>query len=379
MVSQPRLPRFVRVLSISAVLLGLVAIASLFASLSQSGESLYEPATMDEPILVFAEFGTTVDEILIAPATNPEALTLIQSVPHADGWGLNPAPEMVDGRTAFTVLPSDVQPDRSSAAELWLLDIKATSKVRLARDADLLVAPILRRDGAILVYRRTEDSGAQSLIRVDLETRVRRVLHTDHPEFGVFPIGFDEKGDLLFTRLSSSGTDLMRVTESSYLEVLLHASDEIARDWSVAPSGNAVAFVTPVLHREQIIHQAQIVLIGEHEGNITAPVDTSRGEQYSPRWRHDGALAIGYSTNSSSSSAPIVLTASEEIILPAAPTGFDVPLGWSVDGTYLAVRHFSGTGSQEPGSETLVVLGGDSTRVEITSKSDLLFLGWASA
>ena len=377
MVSQPRLPRFGRALSVSAALLALAAIAILFAALRESSESPYRPVVMEEPLLVFAEFGSTVDKILIAPAANPESLTLIQSVPHADGWGINPAPEMVAGRTAFTVLPSDIQPDRSSAAELWVLDIKTTSKVRLARDADLLVAPILREDGGILVYRRTEDSGAQSLIRVDLETRTRRVLHTDQSEFGVFPIGFDEKGNLLFTRISPSGTDLLRVTESSNLEVLLHASDEIARDWTVAPDGNAVAFVTPVLEREQIIHQAQIVSL--NEGNITAPVDTSQGEQYSPRWRYDGSLAIGCSTNSSSGSAPIVITASEKIILPAAPVGFDVPLGWSVDGTYLAVRHFSGTGSRDPGDETLVILGGASTRVEITATSDLLFLGWSGA
>ena len=74
-----------------------------------------------------------------------------------------------------------------------------------------------------------------------------------------------------------------------------------------------------------------------------------------------------------------MITASEKIILPAAPVGFDVPLGWSVDGTYLAVRHFSGTGSRDPGDETLVILGGASTRVEITATSDLLFLGWSGA
>ncbi len=379
MALQPRPPRFVRVFLASAALVAVVALGAAFAALLRAGEAEPDHTTSAGPTLVFAEFGPAADEILIAPADHPEATTLIQTVPHADGWGLNPAPRMVGGRTAYTVLPPNVTPSRNSPAELWLLDVNTSSATRLARDADLLAAPVLRQDGAVLAYRRTEASGAQSLLRVDLETRARHVLHTDRSSFDLFPVGFDGEGALLFTRLSALGTDLVRVSDGSPAEVLFHASDEIARDWSVAPDGEAVAFVVPLLQAERIVHQAQIASLGARPPAITAPADMFLGEQYSPRWRADGALAVGREAAGEGGTAPIVLGAPEEAPLPAASSGFDVPLGWSVGGAYLAVRHFSGTNSGNAGAEALVVIGGDGSRVLVPTDTELMFLGWTGA
>lgn len=379
MAFQPRPPRFLRVLIASTALVALVALGAAFAAMLGEGRAEPELARTGGPMLVFAEFGPAADEILIAPADAPEDATPIQTVPHANGWGLNPAPQMANGRTAYTVLPPHVTPSRSSAAELWLLDLETASASRLARDADLLAAPVLRQDGAVLAYRRTEANGAQSLLRVDLETRARRVLHTDASSFGLFPVGFDEDGALLFTRLSASGTDLVRVAEGSPPELLLHASDEIARDWSVAPAGDAVAFVAPLLQAERIVHQAQVALLNQGTNGAATLAGSLLGEQYSPRWRHDGALAVGREAGQAFGSAPIVLGASDQLPLAAAPSGFDVPLGWSVGGFYLAVRHFSGTHSQNAGTETLVIIGIDSSRVSIPSDTELIFLGWTGA
>lgn len=378
MALQPRPPRLVRVVFGSIALVALVAVAAVFVATFQGGQTAPELATAEGPTLVFAEFGPQADEILIAPAEDPDARTPIQTVPHANGWGLNPAPEMVAGRTAYTVLPPNVTPDRTSPAELWLLEVETASAVRLARDADLLAAPVLRQDGAVLAYRRTDGSGAQSLLRVDLDTRVRRVLHTDQSSFGLFPVGFDDDGALLFTRLSASGTDLYRVADGSPAELVFHASDEIARDWSIAPAGNAVAFVAPLLQAERIVHQAQVVSL-ERGAVGEPPAANFAGEQYRPTWRADGALAIGREGVEGAGTPPVVLGTPEGPILPAASEGFDVPLGWSVGGDYLAVRHFSGRNSQEPGVETLMLLGTDLSRRSIPTDTELIFLGWTGA
>ena len=362
----------------SVGLVALVAVGVVFSAVLGAGRAEPELAVSTSPTLVFAEFGLAADEILIAPADDPDARTLIHTVPHASGWGLNPAPQVVAGHTAFTVLPPGAVPSRTSAAELWLLEIATASASRLSRDADLLAAPVFRQDGAALAYRRTEDSGAQSLLRVDLETRARLVLYTDHLSFGLFPVGFDEDGALLFTRLSASGTDLLRVSDGEPAELLFHASDEIARDWSVAPSGDAVAFVVPLIQAERIVHQAQVVALDS--GAVTeTPAGSLIGEQYAPTWRADGALAIGRESTGNSGSAPVVLGIAEGPVLPSAVSGFDVPLGWSVGGDYLAVRHFSGTNSQSPGSETLVLLGSDESRTSVSTSSELIFLGWTGA
>ncbi|MDA0352161.1 MAG: hypothetical protein O3A10_08125 [Chloroflexi bacterium] len=378
MALQPRPPRVIRLVLGSAGLVAVLAVAAVVAALVRTGDVQPELVTTSEPTLVFAEFGPSADEIFVAPASDPTARTRIQSVPHASGWGLNPAPEMVAGKTAYTVLPPNAAPERTSAAELWLLDVNTASASRLARDADLLAAPVLRQDGDVLVYRRTEEDGAQSLVRVDLTTRARRVLHREAQSFGLFPVGFDQSGAVLFTRLSAAGTDLVRVSEGSAATVVLHASDEIARDWSMSPAGDAVAFVAPLLQAERIVHQAQVLTLGGRSGNSQALVTSVVGEQYSPTWRSDGALAIGREATADGA-APLVIGAAVSTTLAADPAGFDVPLGWSAAGDYLAVRHFSGFNSQQPGVETLVLIGLDASRAEIATETELIFLGWTGA
>jgi hypothetical protein len=378
MAIQPRPPRFVRLILGSAALLALVAIGAMAAVVLRDGQSAPEAVSTEGPTLVFAEFALTADEILVAPADDPSARTPIQTVPHASGWGLNAAPQMIGGRTAYTVLPPDAVPERTSAAELWLLDVDARSASRLARDADLLAAPVLRQDGRVLAYRRTEDNGAQSLLRVDLETRARRVLHTDRGSFGLFPVGFDDDGALLFTRLSANGTELMRVSDGSAAELVLHASDEIARDWSVSPDGDSVAYVAPLLQAERIVHQARVASLSSGVAAAEAVAAAVPGEQYSPTWRADGAIAIGVEAMGGAGTAPMVLGSAEGPLLPADTSGFDVPVGWSNDGRYLAVRHFSGTNSQDPGLETLVVVGPE-MRAPVATHTELTFLGWTGA
>ena len=368
---EPRLPRVLRVALTSMLLVALAAGGALLHTALRGATSPDEATEPRSAALVYAEFGANVDSIYVMPVDAVSDPTLIQTVRHAPGWGLNPAAAVVDGRTAYTVLPPEAAPYRDSPAELWVLDVTSANATRLARDADLLAAPVLSDDGRMLAYRRTDDSGTQAIVRVDLETRARRVLHSDGASFGVFPIGFDGAGAVLFARLSISGTDLMRVADGAAAEFLLHASDEIARDWRVAPGGESVSFLAPELYAERVVHRTRLVAL---DGSmvLAGPPPTEVGEQFAPAWRSDGALAIGTGTG------PLVVGASAPVILAAPETGFDVPLGWSVGGSYLAVRHFDGANSQTPGRETLVVI--DSVaRTTIESSRELIFLGWTGA
>jgi hypothetical protein len=372
----PRRPRFRRVLLTSSAVVAIVAAGALSAAALRGGSG--EPELVDPagPTLVFAEFGLNADEIYLAPANDPEQRTPLQTIPHAEGWGINPAPQLVAGRTAYTVLPPDASPNRDSPAELWLLDVVTRSATRLSRDADLLAAPVLSADGTTLAYRRTEDGGVQAIVRVDLETRARRVLHAEQSSFGVFPVGFDEDGAVLFARLSADGTDLMRVTDGDRAELLFHASDEIARDWRLSPDGASLAYLAPELTAERVVHRARVVDLAGTEV-LTLPADLA--EHFAVAWRHDGALAVGREPLGAASAAPLVLNDARTMALRAATTGFDVPLAWSLGGGYLAVRHFDGEGSQNPGTETLVVLGGDGSRVTVSARTELIFLGWTGA
>jgi hypothetical protein len=372
MALEPRLPHVFRIALISMLLVAVAAASTLLHAGLRGASSPDGAAQQSQTAaLVFAEFGPNVDSIYVVSVDRAKTRTLIHTVEHAPGWGLNPAAAVVAGLTAYTVLPPEAAPYRDSPAELWVLDVATANATRLARDADLLAAPVLSEDGRMLAYRRTDDSGTQAIVRVNLENRARRVLHSDATAFGVFPIGFERSGVVLFARLSPSGTDLLRVADGSTAELIFHASDEIARDWRVAPGGDSVAFLAPELFAERMVHRAQLASL-DGSSVLAGPTPTDGGEQYAPAWRWDGALAIG------ASAAPLVVGAAEAVVLPAAPSGFDVPLGWSAAGDYLAVRHFDGALSQAAGRETLVVIG-NGTRTTVDSVRELIFLGWTGA
>ena len=260
--SRPRLPDGLRL----TAALALVAVVALIAAaagvtLRSLPGDLPQPLPAGEPLLVFAEFGVNADRVYVAPATDLDRRTLIETVAHAAGWAITAAPEMAGSLVAYTVLPPGGPGRRDAPAELWLLDVETRESTRLASDADLLVAPRFDASGAWLAYRSTSIDGEQRLVRVELATRLRRVMHSYSDGFGVFPVGFDAGGALLFAQLSSTGTDLYRLRDGAEPERLLHASDDIARDWRVSPDGRSIAFVAPERSGERVVHRLHVVAL----------------------------------------------------------------------------------------------------------------------
>ena len=330
--------------------------------------------------IVFAEFGPRADRVYTAPATNPARRTLVAVVEHVEGWGINPAPAMAGTRVAYTVLPPDAEPHRDARAELWLLDVATKRSTRLASDADLLAQPRFDRDGGALAYRSTTADGRQELIRVDLATRLRRVIHTADGGFGAYPIGFAYDGSLLFATLSAGGTDVYRVADGEPARLLVHASDQIARDWQLSPDGRGLSYVAPELLAERWVHRLSIVSVEEGgRRELAAMPGDATGEQFAPVWTPDGrAITVGREAYpwSNARALTVAIADGEPQPLPAPERGFDVPLGWSPDGGYLAARSFDGVSSADPGSESVVVISPDGGRREVAAPSEVIFLGW---
>jgi Tol biopolymer transport system component len=275
------------------------------------------------------------------------------------------------------VLPPASPGRRDEPAELWILDITTSKRVRLARDADLLVAPQFDVDGGYLAYRSTGPHGEQRLVRVDLESRARRVMYEQSGGFGVFPIGFSE-GALLFARLSTAGTDLYRVRDGEGAEFLLHASDHVARDWRLSPDGRSLSFLAPELAAERIVHRLHVVSVDAAE-RMSGLGAGGLVEQFSPVWTPAGdAVTVGREAYPAVTAAAVTLSldGGSELALAAPERGFDAPLGWSPDGRYLAARSFDGPGSYEPGRESMVVISIDGVRRAVTARTELIFLGW---
>ena len=305
------------------------------------------------------------------------------SVPHAPGWALTPAREMVGSLVAFVALPPEADPRRESPAELWLLDAASGELTRLAGDADLLVAPVFDREGRYLVYRSSNElDGTQELVRVDLTTRTRRTMRELVTRFGVFPVAVASDGGVLYAELSNGGTDLYRTSADGRgeAELLLHASDHIARGWRLSPDGAALSYLAPQIEAERVVQRLHVIPL---EGGGQPRIEASEGfvgDQFSPVWTPTGdAITFGQEPGFATGAAALTLDlgGSEQPAQLTAPAqGFDAPLGWSGDGRYLATRSFDGRDAYEPGRESLVVIASAGGRVTVRAEYELIFIGW---
>jgi Tol biopolymer transport system component len=280
---------------------------------------------------------------------------------------------------AYTVLPEEADPTRESPAEVWVMNVATENLTRLARDADLLVPPVFTDGGSSLLYRRSQGS-TQEIVRVQLDDLTREVVHSEQTSFGVFPIGL-RGASLLFARLSTEGTDVFAVEPGVEPEFLLHASDDIARDWRVSPDGSALSFLAPINQTERVVYRAQIVSLESLESlDIARPTSeaTAGTEQYGPVWTPDGAaVTIGQEAFTSESEPAVVLGLDGSRFELTTPTyGFDVPIAWSTDGRYLAVRSFDGRNSVQPGLQRMVIVDREGARFEVDVPSEVIFLGW---
>ncbi|MDA0365281.1 MAG: hypothetical protein O3B31_06980 [Chloroflexi bacterium] len=344
----------------------------------RGGRAEDQAAIATAPLLAFAQFGPSNDRIYTSPANNPTERTLIDTVAHADGWGINPSPQPAGSLFAYTVLPPDSPGRRGAPAELWSFDLANGNRTRIARDADLLIAPVLSRDGAELVYRVTDGEG-QALVVVDLATQLRTVLIRERTDFGLYPIGFDAEQAVIYASLSLTGTDVYRLPRDAEPVLLFHASDNIARDWQISPDGRSLSFLAPAATADRVVYRAQAVQLDGATARplaTTAPLAT---EQYGPVWLPAGdALTIGQESGPDNGQAAAVIGPDGSVrLLPAPGSGFDVPLGWSADGGYLAVRSFDGPNSAAPGNAQIVVIGlADGQRLHLPADSELIFIGW---
>lgn len=361
-----------------------VAVAVAFAVIMLTRDERASDDTREAPAgvsLLFAEFGTNGDRVFRAQASDPSERALVATIPHAPEWGINPAAQAAGDLIAYTVLPPSAPPERETPAELRVLDAASGETRLLASDADLLTAPVVDREGTHVAYRSNRALGVQALVSVDLTTGARRTLYEVETAFGVYPVGFDSDGRLLFASLSRAGTELYRAGASGGVELVVHASDEVARDWQLSPDGRRVTFVAPTTENERIVQRVHVVdLVTRAPLPVgSEPASTATVQEYGPVWRPDGTgITVGREPYPDARAAAVTYPLGDGTpeALAAPERGYDIPVSWSADGAYLAVRSFDGVSAQAPGDETLVVVARDGERRAVVAANELLFLGW---
>jgi hypothetical protein len=107
---------------------------------------------------------------------------------------------------------------------------------------------------------------------------------------------------------------------------------------------------------------------------------------FNPIWEEGGDLTIGRLDSAGVDGAPARLSVdgapmpdASRLPGPVERGGFDVPLSWSPDGRYLAVRSFEGSSVSDPGPSRVVVVGTGGERHELSPLSDVVVAGWLRA
>ncbi|MBX7110681.1 MAG: hypothetical protein K1X87_02405 [Dehalococcoidia bacterium] len=359
-----------------------VAVAILLVNRDERPRDEGTPAPASTSLL-FAEFGTNADRVFRAEARDPSVRSLVATIPHAPEWGINAAARPAGDLVAFTVLPATARPERDTPAELRVLDLADGRTRLLASDADLLTAPVFDRNGTHVVYRSDGELGTQTLVSVDLATGARRTVYELETTFGVYPVGFGADGRLLFASLSRGGTDLVRAGADGGPELVIHASDEVARDWQLSPDGKRIAFLVPQTQNERTVNRLRVVDLTTRSPLSVNSVQVPPAiEEYAPAWSPDGsAVTLGREAFPDARAGAVTYPLSGGTPSALAPParGYDVPIDWSTDGQYLAVRSFDGMTTQDPGEESLVIVATSGGRMTVSAANEVLFLGWVAS
>ena len=380
----------VRALVVAALLVGAAGLM-----LSLRGTAGNDPTTLSQlqsllrqggPLVVYSEFGPEADTLWAANADDPADRVQLGRVEHAENFGIFPSLSPDGTRIAYTVLLPVL--GSSGAAELWVLEIAGGASRRLADGIDLRVTPVWSPASDAVVVRRSDgqegSAGSSELLRIDLNGTATTIASA---EAGLFPIDFSPDGAwLYYAILSPGGTDLARAPaqSSGKAEVLAHLSDGIARDWHLSPDGTQLAYLGQVPLEGGFTFVAQVLDLSL--GTVDTPL--SRGSaQFNPIWEREGGLTIGR-LDGDAGGAPVRLSVDGSTLArvslppPGSPSrraGFDVPLSWSPDGAYLAVRSFERSSVANPGPSRVVVTGADGQRRELSPVSDVVVAGWLEA
>ncbi len=159
---------------------------------------------------------------------------------------------------------------------------------------------------------------------------------------------------------------------------IMRLSEQIARDYDLSLDRKRLSFLQQELTDGQFRTRAYIA---ELKAKTASPVPMEGlhpTDHFRPLWHPDGRLAIGLApANGEPGEVAVIGTApGTPLLLPAAESGFDVPVAWAPDGTFLAATHFSGESAVNPGITRLDLVAPTGQRVIVAEGVEVRVLGW---
>ncbi len=344
-------------------------------------------AVTEELTLLYREFGDEADVLWEAAAADPQSRKAVASIEHAPGVGISASLSPNGEKIAYLVLTTAGR-DEQTEAQAWVLDVERGKTRFLVERVDRGSPIVWSPDSKSIIVRRNGPMGdigrTASLVKVDVSDGSETLLIEAADILELFAIGYSSDGKSLYlARITIQGTDFETLPATGGTpEVLVQASDQPARDWHLSPDGDSVVFLARQATDSRIAVRAFVAdLVG---GEVPQPLssfaeDLDAGDHFNPVWHPDGdRIAVGRSPVDGASAAAVVSLEEGELeeATPGPQQGFDVPVSWSPDGAYLAVRFFEGSSAAEPGREHLVIVELGKERAEVGEGGTLSFIGW---
>ena len=371
----PRLPRRRLLAAVAAALiLGGLALG-LIAPPSSAGST---DARAAGPHLLVSRYGDDESTLwLIDPAALARRQLWLH-VAHAPGWAIEGAVSPAGGRVALLVVPPGA---RDPGAETQMLISDGGPPRVVAEGLDLRGGLAWSADGRELFARRTlpgPDGGRHfQLIALDFsdaggaDTPVERTLLERDDVGGLYPVGRAAGGPAYAVAVGAGGSALIAIDDGG-ISVRPFAA-VVTREWSLSPGGSQLAYTE---QRGMSLRVMVLDLAGPGLRTAQAVEPGPAGGSASPVWGPGGTLHAGHFGDDTSGSGPGGgEIRSAGVRVAGAVAGFDLPVGWSPDGAYLALRSFDGTGPGNPGSEGVALLGPDGAS-QVVAGDGLRILGW---
>ncbi len=332
------------------------------------GSSPLAASPSQEPWFIYSELEGSATTLWAARPQRLGEKRLLARLSHKAGYGIAPRLSGDGQRLAYTLLPPEAGDD-GPTAQLWLLGLASGERRLLQEGVDLRSPPLWSPQGQRLLFRRSPVDRTE-LWLVDLETNTSGRLVQDDTAWGLYPFAWAPEG-VYYARIAGQGTELMLAAINGEARPIAHLSDGIARDFALSPDA------------ARIVHTAQ----GRDKSYSLAVLDLATGDialmargsndHYGPIW-HPQREAITYSPEAPQGLATLGLAAQDfSTVMASREGGFELPLAWSPDGRYLAVRSFQGASSRSISAERLAILSPETgARYIVEAKGYAQWVGW---
>jgi Tol biopolymer transport system component len=329
--------------------------------------------------------------IWLASAANPTLRRVLATFDHKVGYGVQGAVSPDGNKIVCLVIPSDAgeRAARTTAGELWVVDLDDASLHRLANQAGYLA--MWTPDSRALVFGRLvaleNPKNPQAPFRTELylvtaDGAEQRLLLVDETAYGLQPLGWSVDGQQFYYAIVTlqGQWELWTVDRTGGLTQFQASfpSQYLIQSASLSPDGTKV--LLKVLDRGQY---ALIVLRVdglEQKTIVSGATGDQPINQYAAIWSPDDQSIFAHIPPQPGQPAHlerIDLRTGQRRVIPTEPIGRDefvIPQAWSPDGKWLVVLKY-------PRLQSLAYLmqatGGPMAQIPLTQSSNWVNLfGW---